>query len=373
MRICGRRRASRSTRTCAPRAGRARWSARSTDTWPTTSGGPRPGSSRRCSRRGRSQATPTWARPTPRPSRRWCGRPRAGPTSSPTCRPCAAASRSTCARTTPTASSSSAAAGCATSSSPSSCSSSCTAAPTPRSGSPTTLDALATLVEPRYVGRDDGANLAASYRFLRAAGAPAAAAAHAPHPSAARRGRHGRAALARARRQAAARRAARRRRGPDRGVAAQRPARPPPAREAVLPAAARRGVAGVRRGPLRGGRDRPARRAGLGVARGRAAPHPGADGRGVAGGRDPEGAAAGAARRARPHPGPGPRAAGLPPRVRGARPHPLVPAPAAGRGSGRRAADAAAGHRPRWFRTCSCGPPRCCGCSPRRSPASPTS
>ena len=73
MRIAGRGLLRRSTPTCAPRAARARWSARSTATWPTTSGGPRPGSSRRCSRRARSRATPTWARPTPRPSRRWCG------------------------------------------------------------------------------------------------------------------------------------------------------------------------------------------------------------------------------------------------------------------------------------------------------------
>ena len=39
---------SRSTRTCAPRAARARSSAPSPATWPTTTGGRRPGSSRRC-------------------------------------------------------------------------------------------------------------------------------------------------------------------------------------------------------------------------------------------------------------------------------------------------------------------------------------
>ena len=123
--------------------------------------------------------------------------------------------------------------------------------------SPTTLDALAALAEGGYVGRDDGANLAASYRFLRAARAPAAAAAHAPHPPAARRGRHRRAALAGPRGPAAPRRAPRRRRRAAGGVAAQRPAGPPAAREAVLPAAARRGVAAGRHRALAGGRHAP--------------------------------------------------------------------------------------------------------------------
>ena len=71
------------------------------------------------------------------------------------------------ARTTPTASSSWAAAGCATSSSPSSCSSSCTAAPTPRCAPRRRSTRWPRWPSRGYVGRDDGANLAASYRFLR--------------------------------------------------------------------------------------------------------------------------------------------------------------------------------------------------------------
>ena len=92
---------------------------------------------------------------------------RAATTSSPTCRPCAGGWRSTSGRTTPTGSSSWARAGCATSSSPCSCCSWCTAAPTRQLRSPSTLEALAALSDGGYVGREDGANLAASYRFLR--------------------------------------------------------------------------------------------------------------------------------------------------------------------------------------------------------------
>ena len=160
--------ASRSTPTCAPRAARARSCARSTATSPTTSGGPRPGSSRRCSRPGRSPATPSsgkayaeavapmvWTRR--RPAR----------TSSTTCRPCAGGSRRTCR--------------------PDHADREIKLGPgglrdvefavqllqlvhgradeALRSGS--TLDALRALSDGGYVGRDDGANLAASYRFLR--------------------------------------------------------------------------------------------------------------------------------------------------------------------------------------------------------------
>ena len=57
-----RARSGRSTRRCGPRASRARWCAPSPATRATTSGGPRPGSSRRCSRPGRSPATSSWAR-----------------------------------------------------------------------------------------------------------------------------------------------------------------------------------------------------------------------------------------------------------------------------------------------------------------------
>ena len=100
---------------------------------PTTSGGPRPGSSRRCSRPARSPATSSWGRPTwtrsrplvwqaaePRQLRRGRaghappgGAARAGDRGRP---PAQARAR----------------AGCATSSSASSCCSSCTAAPTSR-------------------------------------------------------------------------------------------------------------------------------------------------------------------------------------------------------------------------------------------------
>ena len=52
-----RRRPGRSTRRCGPRARPARWCAPWPATRPTTSSGPAPGSSRRCSRCGRSPAT----------------------------------------------------------------------------------------------------------------------------------------------------------------------------------------------------------------------------------------------------------------------------------------------------------------------------
>ena len=51
------RRCGRSTPRCGPRARTGRWCAPSPATAPTTSAGPRRGSSRRCSRRGRSPAT----------------------------------------------------------------------------------------------------------------------------------------------------------------------------------------------------------------------------------------------------------------------------------------------------------------------------
>ena len=60
------------------------------------SGGPAPGSSRRCSRRGRSPATPSSAAAYVDALGRWCGRRRSGRTSSTTCRPCAAGSSRTC-------------------------------------------------------------------------------------------------------------------------------------------------------------------------------------------------------------------------------------------------------------------------------------
>ena len=104
--------------------------------------------------------------------------------------------------------------------------------------SPSTLEALAALSDGGYVGREDGANLAASYRFLRLLE-------HRLQLQRMRRThllpgrrRHRGAALAGPRRPAAPRRAPRRGRRAHRGVDAQRPAGAPAAREAVLPAAA---------------------------------------------------------------------------------------------------------------------------------------
>ena len=63
-------------RRCGPRARTGRWCAPSPATAPTTSAGPRPGSSRRCSRRARSPATPTLGQAyVRRACSRWCGRP----------------------------------------------------------------------------------------------------------------------------------------------------------------------------------------------------------------------------------------------------------------------------------------------------------
>ena len=94
MRICRRGGLARSTPTCARRASTARWSAPLDGHRPTTSGGPRPGSSRRCSRPGRWPATPTLgAAYVERRRAAGVDRRRTGRTSSPTCRRCAAGSR----------------------------------------------------------------------------------------------------------------------------------------------------------------------------------------------------------------------------------------------------------------------------------------
>lgn len=61
-------------------------------TWPTTSAGPRRGSSRRCSRPARWPATRRSGRSTSRRCRPWCGRPPNASTSSRTCRRCGAGS-----------------------------------------------------------------------------------------------------------------------------------------------------------------------------------------------------------------------------------------------------------------------------------------
>ena len=106
---------------------------------------------------------------TSRPSRRWCGVRPSGRTSSPTCRRCAAGSSPTCRPRSPTGRSSSAGAGCATSSSPCSCCNSSTVAATSRCACAATLSALAALRDGGYVGRDDAFSLDDAYRFLRTA------------------------------------------------------------------------------------------------------------------------------------------------------------------------------------------------------------
>ena len=147
MRVCSgdhraRARSGRSTPRCGPRARTGRWCARWPATSPTTSGGRRPGSSRRCSRPGRSPATSTlgaayvaavaplvWQAAEP------------AETSSPTCRRCAAGSRTTSRPAeADRAAQARARAACATSSSPCSCCSSCTAAADETLRSGTTLD-----------------------------------------------------------------------------------------------------------------------------------------------------------------------------------------------------------------------------------------
>ena len=242
------RRASRSTPTCAPRAGRARWSARSTATSPTTSGGPRPGSSRRCSRPARSPATPSWARPTPRPSRRWCGA-RRGPAGLRRRRAGHAPPRRGARPPRPRRPRDQARPRRAARRRVRRAAAAARARPRRRgaalAGRRSTR--CAALADGGYVGRDDGANLAASYRFLRLLE-------HRLQLQRLRRTHLLPAAddtdalrwLARVG-EAAARRPPRRRRRAHRGVAPQRPAGAPAAREAVLPAAARRGVAGVGR------------------------------------------------------------------------------------------------------------------------------
>ena len=175
---------------------------------------------------------------------------------------------------------------------------------------------------------------------------PDAAAAPASHPPAARPRRHRRAALARPLGEVAPGRPQRRRRRAHGGVGPQRPPGAAAAREAVLPAAAHRGVAAVgRHGTAVGeGGRRPARGAGLDVGGGRAGAPARAHRRVLPRRGDPADPAARAARRARPQPRPRPRPPGLPAGVRGARRHPVVPAAAAGRGAGRAAAHAAARH-----------------------------
>ena len=336
--------------------------------------GAAPGSSRRCSRRGRSPATPTSGRGLRRRALAAGvdGR-RAARTSSPTCRRCAAGSRTTSRRRRPSASSSSAAAACATSSSPSSCCSWCTAGPTPSLRVGGTLPALAALSAGGYVGRDDAADADRLLPLPAHRRAPAAAAAAAAHPPAARR--RAAAALAGPRRWATARRPRRRRRR------AAAPSWPLHTREVrrlheklfyrpLLEAVARvpgeqlrLGSEGGRRLAARARLRRPGRR--------RCGTWP----------RSPAGCPGSASIQRYLLPvllqtfaacaEPRRRAARLPAGQRGARRHPVVPAAAARRGPGRRAAGPAARLQPVRRRRCSPGRRRRCACSPTTTELEP--
>ena len=273
-----RTRSARSTRRCGPRASTARWCARWTPTSPTTSAGPRPGSSRRCSRRGRSPATPSsgeqyidalmpmvWTAVRARGLRgRGAGDAPAGRGTVPAGARARELKLGTGGlrdvefavqllqlvhgRTDESLHVAS------------------------------TVDALAALGAGGYVGRDDAANLTASYGFLRLLehrlqlqrlSAPTCC-----PTSRRRRG----AALAGARGPHAARRSARRARGAARGAQAPEHAGVAAAREAVLPAAAGIGwPVGMFGAHDARGRRTPARRTGLRGPAERADPPGGAD------------------------------------------------------------------------------------------------
>ena len=269
----------------------ARWSAPWPATSRTTSGGRRPGSSRRCSRRARSPATSTLGRRYvdalaplvwTAAERARLRRRRAGdapPGGGERARPA-----------TPTASSSSGRAACATSSSRSSCCSSCTAAATTSSAAPPRCVALEQLSDARV--RRPGRRRRARPRLPVPAhdGAPHPAVPAAPHPRRARRTRPtcaGSPASMGFRRDPA-RRAVQ-------ALAAARARGAPAAREALLPPAAQRGrPAGPRRGAAdaRGGRRPGSRRSATRDPRGRAAPPRGADLGGQPARGDPADAAA---------------------------------------------------------------------------------
>ena len=205
---------------------------------------------------------------------------------------------------------------------------------------PGTLMGLRSLIRGGYVGRTDGAEMAAAYTFLR----------RAEHRLQLQRLRRTHLLpedssdmewLARSDGYTASG-IVQRRRGVPRRTGPARRHGPPAAREAVLPAAAARGRRGRhgRDAAVPGGGPSPAGRPRLpGPGRGAAAPG-GADRRGQPAGRHPAHPAAGAARLLLLQPRPRRRPAVLPAGVRGAGRHPLVPAAAARRGVGR----AAAGH-----------------------------
>ena len=103
----------------------------------TGSGGPSPGSSRRCSRPCPWPAIPRWGEPGPTPPRPRCGGGGGRPTTCARCGPCATGRRPSCAaRAHPSARSSAARAASVTSSSRCRPSSSCTAAPIPSCARP---------------------------------------------------------------------------------------------------------------------------------------------------------------------------------------------------------------------------------------------
>ena len=256
-----RARCSPSTRTCAPRAGTARWSARVAshrayyERWAKTWEFQALLKARPVAGDRRDSARRTWPR-----SARWSGRRRSGRTSWPTSRPCAAGCSAACPPTRRAGSSSWAPAGCATSSSRSSCCSSCTAGPTSRCGRPGTLDGLRALAAGGYVGRADAA--AAGRRLPVPAHASSTCSSSGSCAAPTRCPRTGPCCARSAGRCAGC--------GPPRGPGARRPGRradpasgagtprgPAAAREAVLPAAARRGGPAARRGgPADPGRGR---------------------------------------------------------------------------------------------------------------------
>ena len=308
-------------RRCAPRARPGRSCGPSPATAATTSAGPRPGSSRRCSRpapvAGDLELGPRLRRDDRRPDglagRRARGLRRGRPGDA------APGRSSTCPPTRPSASSSSAPAGCATSSSPSSCSSSCTAAPTSGSAPAPTLSALGR-PHPRRLRRPRGRRGAArGLRLPAHPRAPDPAAPAAPHPRRARR--RGRPAPPRAGPWASS---STRSSELDKAWQPPPPRGPAAAREALLPPAARprsRGSAATRPG------CRP-RRPGSAWPRSGYADPPGAlrhlealtAGRQPAG-RHPAHAAAGDARVVRRRARPRRRAVRLPADQRGARRH----------------------------------------------------
>ena len=159
----------RSTPRCAPRARPARWSAPRPATPPTTSGGRRPGSSRRCSRPGRRRATRSWAGSSSRSPRRACGPPPAATRSSTTCRRCAAGSSATSRSRQRDRELKLGAGGLRDVEFAVQLLQLVHGRTDPDLRLPGTLMGLRSLIRGGYVGRTDGAEMAAAYTFLRRA------------------------------------------------------------------------------------------------------------------------------------------------------------------------------------------------------------